>query len=107
MAATLTGRSNDTAQDELGRLAMSWQRHLRAQRASPATISTYGAAVAQLTDFLGSRGMPTSPASITREHVEAFITYLLEIRKPATAHNRYRALRSFFSWLLEEGEIGE
>ena len=37
--------------------------------------------------------MPTAPAAITREHVEAFITDLLERWKPATAHNRYRALR--------------
>jgi site-specific recombinase XerD len=52
-------------------------------------------------------GMPLSPGAMTREHVEAFITDLLERWKPATAHNRYRALRSFFGWLLEEGEIRE
>jgi site-specific recombinase XerD len=45
--------------------------------------------------------------AITREHVEAFIADLLERWKPATAHNRYRALRSFFGWLVDEGEIRE
>jgi site-specific recombinase XerD len=56
---------------------------------------------------LAARGMPTSPPAITREHVEAFVADLLEHWKPATAHNRYRALRSFFGWLVEEGEIRE
>jgi site-specific recombinase XerD len=49
--------------------------------------------------------MPTHVPSITREHVESFITLLLDTRSPATAHNRYRALKRFFSWLEEEGEI--
>ena len=51
--------------------------------------------------------MPRDVESMTREHVEAFITDLLERWKPATANNRYRGLQSFFRWLVEEGEIGE
>jgi site-specific recombinase XerD len=74
---------------------------------SPATLATYSAAVRQLTAFLADMGMPTSPAAITREHVEAFITDLLERWKPTTAHNRYRACHAFFKWLVEEGEISE
>jgi site-specific recombinase XerD len=46
--------------------------------------------------------MPNSPATLTRDHVEAFITELLGHHAPATAHNRYRALRSFFGWLVEQ-----
>lgn len=103
MRAALTEPANDTA--ELDQLAASWQRHLRAQRASPSTLATYGTSIAQLSRFLAERGMPTSPAAITREHVEAFVTDLLDRFKPATAHNRYRAARSFFAWLVEEGEI--
>lgn len=49
--------------------------------------------------------MPQDVAHITREHVEAFITSLLERWKPATANNRFRGLQAFFKWLLEEGEI--
>jgi site-specific recombinase XerD len=92
---------------ELEELVASWRRHLRAQHASPATISTYGTAVRQLAAFLADRGMPTSPPAIHREHVEAWITDLLERWKPNTAHNRYRAAHSFFHWLVEEGEIRE
>lgn len=105
MQAAPTGTVHDTAIDELGGLVDSWLRHLRAQRMSPATLSTYGTSARQLAAFLADRGMPTRPAAITREHVEAFISDLLSRWKPATAHNRYRALRTFFGWLVEEGEI--
>jgi site-specific recombinase XerD len=107
MRSAPIGPAHDTTADELSSLAGSWQRSLRAQRASPATISTYGISVGQLVAFLREQGMPTAPGAITREHVEAFITGLLARWKPATAHNRYRALRSFFGWLVEEGEIKE
>lgn len=97
--------TDDTTTGELARLLTSWRRHLAAQRMSPATLSTYSAAVNGLARFLAERGMPTAPAGIAREHVEAFITDLLARWKPATAHNRYRGLRSFFGWLVDEGEI--
>ena len=97
--------AHSTAPTELAGLLASWKRHLRAQRISPATISTYGTAVSQLTGFLSDHGMPTTPANVHREHVEAFITSILERWKPATAHNRYRGCHAFFRWLLEEGEI--
>jgi site-specific recombinase XerD len=46
-------------------------------------------------------------ANIHREHLEAFITHLLNIWKPATANNRFRGLQAFFNWLQDEGEIKE
>lgn len=49
--------------------------------------------------------MPGDPAHVRREHVEAFITFLLERYKPATASNRYRGLQAFFRWCVEEGEL--
>jgi site-specific recombinase XerD len=107
MQATSTGTGHDTARDELGALVDSWLRHLRAQRMSPATLSTYGTSARQLAAFLADRGMPTTRAGITREHIEAFVSDLLARFKPATAHNRYRALRTFFGWLVDEGEIRE
>jgi site-specific recombinase XerD len=107
MTITTTDAANHTATSELEALSASWRRHLTAQRMSKATLSTYGTSVRLLDRFLAEGRMPTSPAAITREHVEAFIADLLERWKPATAHNRYRALRSFFGWLVDEGEIRE
>jgi site-specific recombinase XerD len=105
MAPITTDAHHHTATTELDDLIASWRRHLTAQRMSPATLSTYTTSARQLSRFLADHGMPTAPASITREHVEAFITDLLARWKPATAHNRYRALNSFFRWLTDEGEI--
>ena len=64
----------------------SFARHLRAENLSPKTIYAYCGAVGQFETFLSSQGMPGSVAALTREHVEAFITHLLETRKPTTAH---------------------
>jgi site-specific recombinase XerD len=74
---------------------------------SPKTVLTYSEAVAQLTVYLSAQGMPTEVAKIRREHIEAFILSLLAKYKPATAHNRYRGLQSFFRWLETEGEVRE
>jgi site-specific recombinase XerD len=86
-------------------LGESFRLSLAAENASDATIDVYTSAVARLAEFLETRGMPVEVAAIHREHVEAFIAELLATRAPATAANRYRALRRFFGWLLDEGEI--
>ncbi|HEY5476171.1 MAG TPA: phage integrase N-terminal SAM-like domain-containing protein [Tepidiformaceae bacterium] len=85
----------------------SFTRHLRAENASPSTIAIYTGAATRFADFLAEKGMPLEVANVRREHVETFITHLLETRKPATANNRYRSLQAFFKWLREEGEIEE
>jgi hypothetical protein len=110
MRSSPTGHADDTTRaspDELTELAASWRRGMRAQRMSAATIATYTIAVGQLHAFLLDNGMPTSPAGIRREHIEAFVEDLLTRWKPATAHNRYRGCQAFFRWLVDEGEIRE
>jgi site-specific recombinase XerD len=69
------------------------------------TVRCYTQAVEGLGRFLESKGMPTTLAAITREHVESYIGDLVSRWKPATANNRYRALHSYFKWAVEEGEI--
>lgn len=51
--------------------------------------------------------MPLAVAKIKREHIEGFVSELLEHRKPATAANRFRGLQQFFKWAIDEGEIKE
>jgi site-specific recombinase XerD len=85
----------------------SFRRHLRASNLAPMTIETYMGACKQFAGFLSESGMPMQVAAIKREHVEAFIEYLLARWKPATASNRYRALGSFCKFLVEEGEVTE
>lgn len=85
----------------------SFARHIKAENLSPATLEAYVGAVQQFHRFLVDQGMPLDIANIRREHVEHFITHVLENRKPATANQRYRGIRSFFAWAVSEGEIKE
>jgi site-specific recombinase XerD len=93
-------------------LAESWQpwwnsfaRGLRAEGCSPRTLETYGEALALFTAFMAERGRVPKPASVQRDQVEEFIAHLYETRKSSTAHNRYRSLKRFFNWLVDEDEI--
>jgi site-specific recombinase XerD len=71
--------------------------------------------VGQMLDYFHEKGMPDDPLKITREHVESFLADFAEgwvkspgtwaAHKPATVQTRYKCLRLFFSYLLEEGEI--
>src|SRR5438093_585144 len=90
---------------ELRPLVSSFVRHLKAGNKSEQTITAYRYAAEGLAQFLAERGMPTQVDRIAREHVESYIADLLDRRSPATAHNRYRGLQSFFKWAVEEGEV--
>jgi site-specific recombinase XerD len=82
-------------------------RAIRAENLAPKTIKTYMGAAEQFEKFIADQGMPGNVADLHREHVEAFILDQLERHKPSTANNRYRSLARFFSFLREDGEIGQ
>lgn len=86
-------------------LSRSWQRDLRAQNKSPRTVQSYDEAIRLFTEFLVGQGMPTDVASITREHIGAFIEDQLARHSAATAGIRYSSLRVFFHWCEAEGEV--
>lgn len=86
-------------------LEPGWKLSLRAQNKSAMTIMTYGYGVTQLSAYLGAQGMPTEVDKISREHIEAFLVAKREQTSSTTAETRYRGLRAFFRWLVEEGEI--
>ena len=90
---------------QLGQLMRSFDRSLRALNRSPLTRDQYLMSVGQMVDYFAERGMPSDPAKITREHVEMFLADFAEGHKPATVQTRYKCLRLFFSFLLEENEI--
>jgi site-specific recombinase XerD len=80
----------------------SFRRTLRAGNKSERTIEAYTDAVRFFADFLAANGHPLTVTAITKEHVELFIADQLVRWKPATAHNRYRGLHSFFTWAVKE-----
>jgi len=92
--------------DIAGNIA-SFTRHLRAANLAPNTIDTYTGSARQLAEWLQVQGIPTDVAHIKREHIESFIADLLTRAKAATAANRYRGCQSFFTWLVDEGEVRE
>ncbi len=97
-----------SAPGSLEGLLPSWERSLRANRRAPQTIKNYLTAADQLVDFLAETGMPTDAASITREHVEAFLVELTERgRSASSVATRFRALQQLFKWTTEEGETSD
>jgi site-specific recombinase XerD len=88
-------------------LLPSFRRHLAAENKAPRTAKAYAEGVTRLHEYLAEQGMPTQVASITREHVEAFLADQLARLKATSARSRYASCRQFFRWLQEEGEITE
>ncbi|MGH2736658.1 MAG: tyrosine-type recombinase/integrase [Actinomycetota bacterium] len=86
-------------------LAESFVRALEAENKAPNTIRLYSGQIERFAEFLEDRGMPTDVTRITREHIESHIVTMLETRAPNTAAGAYRALRRYFGWLTDEGEI--
>lgn len=92
---------------DLRDLLPSFERHLRAENKSPRTVQAYVEHGQMLAAFLVAQGMPSAPAEIRREHLEAFLTEELARHKPATAATKYRSLQQLFAWLVDEEEIPE
>jgi site-specific recombinase XerD len=86
-------------------MSESFRRALVAENKSPRTVQTYLESVARFREFLVDKRLPVGIAAIRREHIEAFVTDILARFKPATASVRYRALQTFFKWLVAEGEL--
>ncbi len=51
--------------------------------------------------------MPQDVTVMSREHIEQFLLWQIQTRKPNTAMTRYKSLNVFFNWLVEEGEISD
>jgi site-specific recombinase XerD len=97
-----------SATHPLSPLISSWRRSLEARNRSPKTVTIYTSAADAFGRYLAAQGMPTSPASIKREHVEAYITSLRQRGlSESTVHQQSRSLALFFAWLAEEGEVRE
>ena len=61
--------------------------------------------VGQMVDFFAAHDIPDEAAKITRAHVETFLADFAEEHAPATVQTRYKCLKLFFAFLVEEGEV--
>lgn len=92
-----------TAVSELRELLDSWLVHLRAERKSPNTITSYRTGVEM---FLRWCGVNSVPARLDRRTVSAWLAEMLDSGTEATSVRlRQSALRGFSAWLLDEEEI--
>lgn len=101
---------------DIGPLAASWARSLRARNLSANTQRIYARATKDLREFLLSyepedadaRPTPTAlegKNGIHREHIEVHITRLRERTSAGNAHQHFRSLKTFFNWLVDEEEM--
>jgi site-specific recombinase XerD len=106
MGAERGSRLAKTASLTLSALSDSFRLALESENKSPRTLETYGQALAIFAAYLAEQGHSGQVKEITRDHVAAFTASLLvKGNKPATASNRFRALKTFFKWAEGEGEI--
>ncbi|MET9729283.1 tyrosine-type recombinase/integrase [Streptomyces sp. NPDC006458] len=111
----------DDERYNIGPMAASWLRALKSQNKADNTIRIYGNAVRSFARFLvdadegykpvvddeGNTGRPapTDLDEVHREHVEAYVAATIKRTSPANAHQHFRALKTFFNWLMDEEEI--
>ena len=105
MASETTLNHTEALAPSLQSLVPSWARSLRAAGRSPNTVSGYLDGIRCFDDFQRAQNLPVTVALITREHVEMFLERELGIQRPSTAATRFRSLRLFWRWCVEEGEL--
>jgi site-specific recombinase XerD len=92
-----------TARTPAEQFLTSWRRSLRSRNRSERTIESYLETVRQFVSWAGL----TDPIEATPHMIGDWLSELLETRSPATAALRYRSLKVFYSWLVDEEELDE
>src|SRR5438128_2569545 len=95
-AHSSTAEGRESTAEDISTNLRHFQRHLRAENLSPATVEVYTRAVRQFGDFLAARGMPRTVAEITREYIEEWLVSLQGERKGSTVNTRFRGLQAFW-----------
>ena len=103
---------------DIGALTASWIRSLRARNLSANTTRIYARATGELRTYLleyapdpevpDARPAPTAlegEHGIHREHIEGYISDLMERTSPGNAHQHFRSLKTFFNWCVDEEEM--
>ena len=83
----------------------SYCRSLRAAGRSDATLRAYRQTLEGFTGWCARKGYPTDPRDQTKRHVEEFLVDLQRDSTSSTVATRFRGLRRWYNWLVEEEEI--
>jgi site-specific recombinase XerD len=87
---------------DLAALLPSWLLHLRAERKSAGTLTTYRVGVEQFIRWCAAQGRP---AVLDRATVNGWVASMLDAgQAPNTATARLTAVKRFSAWLVDEDE---
>ncbi len=86
-------------------LRQSWERWLASEGKSPNTVDSYRLAVQSFSEWCVAEDRPTDPTRQTRDDFAEFMIHLLATRSTGTAGSRFRGLRAWFRWLVNEDEL--
>ena len=86
-------------------LHASFDRELRAEGRSPATIRLYGQSITFYSRWLERRNRPATVDELTRPAIRAWLAELSDSLELNTVRTRYRGLHRFCRWLVDEEEL--
>ncbi|MGI5155756.1 tyrosine-type recombinase/integrase [Microbispora sp. CA-102843] len=101
----------DNAARLFGRDIASFRRSLRARNLSDNTIRIYTDATERFANWLADwdgnddADPATSWEDVTRHHIQAWITSLLDAKSAGYANNQYRSIQQFWAWWSEIEEL--
>lgn len=87
-------------------LLVSYTRHQRAKRLAPGTIENARRYIGDFIKFAQQQGLDV-PTAIRRKDIENWLIFMHEHYKPHTVRTRYNVVRTWFRWLVLEGEIDQ
>lgn len=80
-------------------LLFSWEKHLRAEGKSRATVKSYGDGIRSYAKWSAQAGID----GLAKENVVTFLAALMETASTSTASSRAKSLRMFSAWAAGEG----
>ncbi|MCA1691683.1 MAG: tyrosine-type recombinase/integrase, partial [Actinobacteria bacterium] len=84
----------------------SWAISLRAANRAPRTVAQYvDESLSQFSRWMVAHEPALAVRRINRQHMERYLGEIAATRSASTAQTRYKALRLFFAWAAEEGEV--
>jgi integrase/recombinase XerC/integrase/recombinase XerD len=86
----------------------SFEADLMIDGRAKGTIRIYVSAVRQCIAFQESRGLAAEPANYSTEHLREWFLHLIDTGRSEKTRSLYwAALRKFYAWLVEQGEVRE
>jgi integrase/recombinase XerC len=88
-----------------GALAVDYRHVLEAGNRSPNTVRIYLGVLYRFGVWVTSLDAAVEPATVTKGQIREYIGMVLAESSPGNAHNHFRSLSTFFTWLVAEEEI--